>query len=74
MASSQLRLQSEWVMTELRKAERQSGQRKLFPVRLAGFATRNRPPSAFRKRHVTLCRLSAGAEPQSRRDAIVPPL
>ena len=34
--------QSEWVMTELRKArkaERQSGQRKLIPVRLVDFAT-----------------------------------
>ena len=34
--------QSEWVMTELRKArkaERQSGQRKLFPVRLVDIAT-----------------------------------
>jgi uncharacterized protein YjbI with pentapeptide repeats len=35
-------LQSEWVMTELRKArkaERQSGGRKLFPVRLVDFET-----------------------------------
>lgn len=35
-------LQSEWVMTELRrarKAERQSGARKLFPVRLIDFET-----------------------------------
>ena len=35
-------LQSEWVMDELRKgfkAERQSGQRKLFPVRLTDYAT-----------------------------------
>ena len=35
-------LQSEWVMTELRKArqaERQSGQRKLFPVRLVDMET-----------------------------------
>lgn len=35
-------LQSEWVMTELRKArkaERQSGKRKLFPVRLVDFET-----------------------------------
>ena len=42
MALSQLRLQSEWVMTELRKArkaERQTGKRKLFPVRLTDFAT-----------------------------------
>jgi hypothetical protein len=34
---SEANLQSEWVMTELRKArkaERQSGKRKLFPVRL----------------------------------------
>jgi hypothetical protein len=34
---SEASLQSEWVMTELRKArtaERQSGKRKLFPVRL----------------------------------------
>ena len=39
---SEASLQSEWVMTELRKArkaERQSGQRKLFPVRLTDFAT-----------------------------------
>ena len=39
---SEASLQSEWVMTELRKArkaERQSGQRKLFPVRLVDFAT-----------------------------------
>jgi len=37
---SEASLQSEWVMTELRKArkaERQSGKRKLFPVRLADF-------------------------------------
>jgi hypothetical protein len=35
-------LQSEWVMTELRKArkaERQSGKRKLFPVRLVDMST-----------------------------------
>ena len=34
--------QSEWVMTELRKArktERQTGQRKLFPVRLVDMET-----------------------------------
>ncbi len=34
---SEASLQSEWVMTELRKArkaERQTGKRKLFPVRL----------------------------------------
>ena len=34
-------MQSEWVMTELRKArkaERHTGKRKLFPVRLADFA------------------------------------
>ena len=39
---SEASLQSEWVMTELRKArkaERQSGQRKLFPVRLVDIAT-----------------------------------
>ncbi len=39
---SEASLQSEWVMPELRKArkaERQSGQRKLFPVRLVDFAT-----------------------------------
>ena len=39
---SEASLQSEWVMTELRKArkaERQSGQRKLFPVRLVDFET-----------------------------------
>jgi hypothetical protein len=39
---SEASLRSEWVMTELRKArkaERQSGKRKLFPVRLADFAT-----------------------------------
>jgi uncharacterized protein YjbI with pentapeptide repeats len=39
---SQASLQSEWVMTELRnarKAERQSGKRKLFPVRLVDFET-----------------------------------
>src|SRR5437773_12522597 len=39
---SEASLQSEWVMTELRKArkaERQSGKRKLFPVRLVDFAT-----------------------------------
>ena len=39
---SEASMQSEWVMTELRKArkvERQSGQRKLFPVRLVDFAT-----------------------------------
>jgi uncharacterized protein YjbI with pentapeptide repeats len=39
---SEASLQSEWVMTELRKArkaERQSGQRKLFPVRLVEFET-----------------------------------
>jgi TIR domain len=35
-------IQSEWVMTELRKgfkAEKQTGKRKLFPVRLADFET-----------------------------------
>lgn len=39
---SEANLQSEWVMTELRKArkaERQSGKRKLFPVRLVDFDT-----------------------------------
>jgi len=39
---SEASLQSEWVMTELRKArkaERQSGKRKLFPIRLVDFAT-----------------------------------
>jgi hypothetical protein len=39
---SKTSLQSEWVMTELRKArkaERQSGKRKLFPVRLVDFET-----------------------------------
>jgi hypothetical protein len=39
---SETSLQSEWVMTELRKArkaERQSGKRKLFPVRLVDFET-----------------------------------
>ncbi|HEX8311424.1 MAG TPA: toll/interleukin-1 receptor domain-containing protein [Chthoniobacteraceae bacterium] len=39
---SEASLQSEWVMTELRKArkaERQSGERKLFPVRLVDFET-----------------------------------
>jgi hypothetical protein len=39
---SKASLQSEWVMTELRrarKAERQSGTRKLFPVRLVDIAT-----------------------------------
>jgi len=39
---SEASLQSEWVMTELRKArkaERQSGQRKLFPVRLVDMKT-----------------------------------
>jgi TIR domain/Pentapeptide repeats (8 copies) len=39
---SEASLQSEWVMTELRKArkaERQSGTRKLFPVRLVNFET-----------------------------------
>ena len=39
---SEASLQSEWVMTELRKArkaERQSGQRKLFPVRLCDIET-----------------------------------
>ena len=43
----QFRLESEWVMTELRqarKAERQSGQRKLFPVRLTGFDAIRLPP------------------------------
>jgi len=33
-------MQSEWVMTEIRKArrlERQEGKRKLFPIRLVGF-------------------------------------
>jgi TIR domain len=39
---SEASLQSEWVMTELRKArkaERQSGKRKLFPVRLTDYQT-----------------------------------
>jgi hypothetical protein len=39
---SEASLQSEWVMTELRKArkaERQSGRRKLFPVRLVDMET-----------------------------------
>jgi len=39
---SEASLQSEWVMTELRnarEAERQSGKRKLFPVRLVDFET-----------------------------------
>lgn len=39
---SKASLQSEWVMTELRKArkaERHSGKRKLFPVRLVDFET-----------------------------------
>jgi uncharacterized protein YjbI with pentapeptide repeats len=39
---SEASLQSEWVMTELRKArkaERQTGERKLFPVRLVDFET-----------------------------------
>ena len=39
---SEASLQSEWVMTELRKArkaERKSGQRKLFPLRLVDFET-----------------------------------
>ena len=39
---SEASLQSEWVMTELRKArkaERQSGQCKLFAVRLTDIAT-----------------------------------
>jgi hypothetical protein len=39
---SEASLQSEWVMTELRKArkaERQSGKRKLFPVRLVDYDT-----------------------------------
>jgi class 3 adenylate cyclase len=39
---SEASMQSEWVMTELRKArtaERQSGKRKLFPVRLVDFDT-----------------------------------
>ncbi len=39
---SEASLQSDWVMTELRKArkaERQSGKRKLFPVRLVDFET-----------------------------------
>ena len=39
---SEASLQSEWVMTELRKArqaERQCGQRKLFPVRLVDMET-----------------------------------
>lgn len=39
---SKASLQSEWVMTELRNArtaERQSGKRKLFPVRLVDFKT-----------------------------------
>jgi hypothetical protein len=39
---SEASMQSEWVMTELRKAfqaERQSGRRKLFPVRLVDFET-----------------------------------
>ncbi len=37
---SEASLESEWVMTELRKAfkeEKRSGRRKLFPVRLVGF-------------------------------------
>jgi uncharacterized protein YjbI with pentapeptide repeats len=39
---SEASLQSEWVMTELRnarRAERQTGKRKLFPVRLVDFET-----------------------------------
>ena len=39
---SEASLQSEWVMTELRKArkaERQTRKRKLFPVRLVDFGT-----------------------------------
>jgi TIR domain len=39
---SEASLESEWVMTELRnarKAERQSGRRKLFPVRLVDYET-----------------------------------
>ena len=39
---SEASLQSEWVMTELRKArkaERQNGKRKLFPVRLVDMET-----------------------------------
>jgi hypothetical protein len=39
---SEASLQSEWVMTELRKtrkAERQTGKRKLFPVRLVDMKT-----------------------------------
>jgi hypothetical protein len=39
---SEASLQSEWVITELRKArrvERQTGKRKLFPLRLVNFAT-----------------------------------
>jgi hypothetical protein len=39
---SEASLKSEWVMTELRrafKAEKQSGKRKLFPVRLVDFET-----------------------------------
>jgi hypothetical protein len=39
---SEASLQSEWVITELRKArnaERQTGKRKLFPVRLVDFET-----------------------------------
>jgi uncharacterized protein YjbI with pentapeptide repeats len=39
---SEASLKSEWVMTELRKArlaERQTGKRKLFPVRLVDFET-----------------------------------
>ena len=43
----QFRLESAWVMTALRqarKAERQSGQRKLFPVPLPGFDAIRLPP------------------------------
>jgi uncharacterized protein YjbI with pentapeptide repeats len=39
---SEASLQSEWVMTEIRKArkaERQTGKRKLFPIRLVDFET-----------------------------------
>ena len=39
---SEASLKSKWVMTELRKArtaERQSGKRKLFPVRLVNMST-----------------------------------
>src|SRR6266571_5691858 len=42
LSLSEASLQSDWVITELRKtfkAEKQSGRRKLFPVRLLSFAT-----------------------------------